>query len=301
MTLTEAAACGTPAVATRIAGHRDAVDDGVSGLLVDSVDELVGAAGRVIDDAMLRRRLSLGAERATPSGSPGAPRPRSPSTRWRTRSGGRATGDDRRTGRPPGASGPRGRVGPGRTGEAHAAVPRLRRAAGRRGDHRGRRAQRLRLGAHAAQSRGRHLHGAPRGRAWPSSSSSRASSSTARSSSPTCAGPRSRPPAPSGCAACLRIVPAYWVALTASLLILGDRHDRPGRVVGLSVALPLRADLLPEPTAARAHPGLDAVRRDELLPRPPALRGGDRGAPGPARSTAPPPRPRWAGWSRSWP
>jgi len=63
MTLTEAAACGTPAVATRIAGHCDAVDDGVSGLLVDSVDELVGAAGRVIDDAMLRRRLSLGAAR----------------------------------------------------------------------------------------------------------------------------------------------------------------------------------------------------------------------------------------------
>ena len=31
MTLTEAAACGTPAVATRIAGHVDAVDDGVSG------------------------------------------------------------------------------------------------------------------------------------------------------------------------------------------------------------------------------------------------------------------------------
>ena len=33
MTLTEAAACGTPAVATDIAGHRDAVVDGRSGLL----------------------------------------------------------------------------------------------------------------------------------------------------------------------------------------------------------------------------------------------------------------------------
>src|SRR5690606_37423452 len=30
MTLTEAAACGTPAVATDIAGHRDAVEHGVS-------------------------------------------------------------------------------------------------------------------------------------------------------------------------------------------------------------------------------------------------------------------------------
>ncbi|HEY5153460.1 MAG TPA: glycosyltransferase family 4 protein, partial [Acidimicrobiales bacterium] len=36
MTLTEAAACGTPAVATRINGHTDSVDDGVSGLLADS-------------------------------------------------------------------------------------------------------------------------------------------------------------------------------------------------------------------------------------------------------------------------
>lgn len=41
MTLTEAAACGTPSVATDIAGHRDAVDDGRSGLLVDG-PELIG-------------------------------------------------------------------------------------------------------------------------------------------------------------------------------------------------------------------------------------------------------------------
>jgi len=72
MTLTEAAACGTPAVATRIAGHSDAVEDGVSGLLVDSMDELALAAGRVIDDAMLRRRLSLGARRRAESFTWGA-------------------------------------------------------------------------------------------------------------------------------------------------------------------------------------------------------------------------------------
>ena len=44
MTLTEAAACGTPAVATDIAGHRDAVVDGESGLLVDDLGQLLGRA-----------------------------------------------------------------------------------------------------------------------------------------------------------------------------------------------------------------------------------------------------------------
>lgn len=61
MTLTEAAACGTPAVATNIAGHADAVVDGESGLLVDSVDELSAALGRVLGDEVLRSRLSKGA------------------------------------------------------------------------------------------------------------------------------------------------------------------------------------------------------------------------------------------------
>ena len=45
MTLTEAAACGTPAVATAIAGHADAVLDGESGLLVENLDDLAGALG----------------------------------------------------------------------------------------------------------------------------------------------------------------------------------------------------------------------------------------------------------------
>ena len=61
MTLTEAAACGTPAVATAIAGHADAVLDGESGLLVDDVRELAGAIGRVLGDDVLRNRLSRGA------------------------------------------------------------------------------------------------------------------------------------------------------------------------------------------------------------------------------------------------
>jgi glycosyltransferase involved in cell wall biosynthesis len=61
MTLTEAAACGTPAVATAIAGHADAVLDGESGLLVDDVDDLSGALRRVLGDDVLRSRLARGA------------------------------------------------------------------------------------------------------------------------------------------------------------------------------------------------------------------------------------------------
>jgi glycosyltransferase involved in cell wall biosynthesis len=61
MTLTEAAACGTPAVATAIAGHTDAVLDGESGLLVESTDDMTGALERVLTDEVLRSRLSRGA------------------------------------------------------------------------------------------------------------------------------------------------------------------------------------------------------------------------------------------------
>jgi len=61
MTMTEAAACGTPAVATRIAGHLDAVAPGVSGLLVDERDEFVDALDALLRDGELRARLSAGA------------------------------------------------------------------------------------------------------------------------------------------------------------------------------------------------------------------------------------------------
>lgn len=65
MTITEAAASGTPCVATRIAGHLDATVDGVAGLLGDTDDELVGHLVAVLTDADLRERLSKGAiERA---------------------------------------------------------------------------------------------------------------------------------------------------------------------------------------------------------------------------------------------
>jgi glycosyltransferase involved in cell wall biosynthesis len=63
MTLTEAAACGTPAVATRIPGHEDAIIDDESGFLVGTLPELVEAIGSILTNPMLRRRLSQGALR----------------------------------------------------------------------------------------------------------------------------------------------------------------------------------------------------------------------------------------------
>jgi glycosyltransferase involved in cell wall biosynthesis len=58
MTITEAGACGTPAVATRIAGHADAILDGRTGLLVDDPQELGPAIERVIADDAFRRSLA---------------------------------------------------------------------------------------------------------------------------------------------------------------------------------------------------------------------------------------------------
>jgi glycosyltransferase involved in cell wall biosynthesis len=74
MTISEAGACATPAVASRIAGHVDAVEDDVSGLLADVSAEDSGADGRprttfavslcsVLTDPVLRARLGRGARR----------------------------------------------------------------------------------------------------------------------------------------------------------------------------------------------------------------------------------------------
>jgi glycosyltransferase involved in cell wall biosynthesis len=62
MSLTEAAACGTPAVATRIVGHTDAVIDGKTGVLVDPDDPI--ALGDAISDIAGDddRRRQLGAD-----------------------------------------------------------------------------------------------------------------------------------------------------------------------------------------------------------------------------------------------
>jgi glycosyltransferase involved in cell wall biosynthesis len=57
MTITEAAACGTPAVASRIGGHTDAIVDGTTGLLADDPSHLADQLTRVLTDDDLRRRL----------------------------------------------------------------------------------------------------------------------------------------------------------------------------------------------------------------------------------------------------
>ncbi len=61
MSITEAGACGTPSVVTRIAGHVDAVEHGVSGLLVDNTQAFAVALDTVLRDAALRDRLDQGA------------------------------------------------------------------------------------------------------------------------------------------------------------------------------------------------------------------------------------------------
>jgi glycosyltransferase involved in cell wall biosynthesis len=60
MTLTEAAACATPAVVTDIGGHRDAVQHGRTGLLAP-LGELGAALSLVLADGSLRRTLAEGA------------------------------------------------------------------------------------------------------------------------------------------------------------------------------------------------------------------------------------------------
>lgn len=61
MTVTEAAACATPAVVSAIPGHEDAVLEGVSGMLCSGADEMVAAVTKVLTDRVLRQRLSRGA------------------------------------------------------------------------------------------------------------------------------------------------------------------------------------------------------------------------------------------------
>jgi glycosyltransferase involved in cell wall biosynthesis len=65
----EASASGTPVIGTRDCGAEDAIDDGVTGFLVEpSVDAVEAALERVLDDESLRARLGrAGRERAARS------------------------------------------------------------------------------------------------------------------------------------------------------------------------------------------------------------------------------------------
>ncbi|MEQ1787053.1 MAG: glycosyltransferase family 4 protein, partial [Acidimicrobiales bacterium] len=57
LTLTEAAACGTPVVATRIPGHVDALAEGRSGLLANDVAGLADGMARLLLDDELRTKM----------------------------------------------------------------------------------------------------------------------------------------------------------------------------------------------------------------------------------------------------
>jgi glycosyltransferase involved in cell wall biosynthesis len=58
MTITEAAACGTPSVVTDVAGHADAVVDGETGFLCGGGDALRAGLDRIVRDDGLRARMS---------------------------------------------------------------------------------------------------------------------------------------------------------------------------------------------------------------------------------------------------
>ena len=61
MSITEAAACATPSVVVDIAGHRDAVDNGVSGILVKEGESLADAIASLVTDPQRLDQLRRGA------------------------------------------------------------------------------------------------------------------------------------------------------------------------------------------------------------------------------------------------
>jgi glycosyltransferase involved in cell wall biosynthesis len=67
--LIEAMACGVPVVATSSAGTRDIVSDGVDGLLVERHEpaDVAAALARLLQDAVLRQRMSAAARRKADS------------------------------------------------------------------------------------------------------------------------------------------------------------------------------------------------------------------------------------------
>ena len=61
LTITEAAACATPAVVSPIAGHRDAVAEGVTGFLAEPGADMEDRLDAIISDPVLRLRMQKAA------------------------------------------------------------------------------------------------------------------------------------------------------------------------------------------------------------------------------------------------
>jgi glycosyltransferase involved in cell wall biosynthesis len=61
--ITEAAAVGTPAIGFNVPGVKDAIVDGVTGVLAESEADLVTRWIEIAEDTDLRERLSIGARR----------------------------------------------------------------------------------------------------------------------------------------------------------------------------------------------------------------------------------------------
>jgi glycosyltransferase involved in cell wall biosynthesis len=61
LTITEAAACGTPAVASPIAGHADAVENGLTGYLAEPGRPMEARIDALISDPLLMRRMQRAA------------------------------------------------------------------------------------------------------------------------------------------------------------------------------------------------------------------------------------------------
>ncbi len=61
LTISEAAGCATPAVASPIAGHMDAIEDGMSGFLAEPGQAMEDAVSAILSNQIVRRRLQRGA------------------------------------------------------------------------------------------------------------------------------------------------------------------------------------------------------------------------------------------------
>ncbi len=88
LTLTEAAACGTPAVATDVSGHRSSVIDGVTGVLapLDQLGEVDGRCAARRSTARAARSGGVGSGANPDVGCVGARDPRRVARPGRTRS-----------------------------------------------------------------------------------------------------------------------------------------------------------------------------------------------------------------------